>query len=795
MALVRPPSSTTEEASVLTAIVMDKDNNSQFAVKWAVDNFLTGNSSPFILIHFNLSCWLFTEDFEASLHEGRPPTEAGSQQFFLPNREFCAQKRVQEKEVVLCDIDVPSALVDYIINDSIDSIVVGASSHNSLIRKFSNADVPASSAPESCAVSVISEGKVQSSCPANQAQRTTSNATIPKGQSLKGLQSNSKHAPAIPTVEEIKQGGLSKESSRSEGTDRTSINIITDSFKVSPSAKCELNGEITSPPLSLGSGTQLLESLKRDFVSDDSVISDPTSFPSSNVPSEKLEFTMESSTSFSCQNPKGLEAKMRRLQNELKQSMELYNLVCKEAAGSEKREKLLQEWKAAEEHKLVQLKLAERAALALAEAEMQKTKAAIEAAHVARLLADLEDQKRKLAEMKARNEAEEIERALGQFAHQKAAYRKYSINEIEIATDYFADSHKIGEGGYGSVFRAMLQYTRVAIKVLAPGMSQGQKQFQQEVEILSCMRHPHLVLLIGACPESGCLIYEYMENGSLEDRLFRKDNTPSIPWKTRFRIAAEIATGLNFLHQKKPEALVHRDLKPGNILLDQNYVSKISDVGLARLVPPPVGDSVNQYRLTAAAGTFCYVDPEYQQTGMLGVKSDLYSLGMVLLQIITAKHPVGLSIQVKEAIEKGTFQEVLDPTVPDWPVEEALSLAKLALQCCELRKKDRPDLESVVLPELIRLRDLGSENEATVSSSPCNSVPQMETHLNQVFVRSKLRPLKYKTRMSKMRRTSILPTCGEKVGKSRRKSVEGTCWSFISCSGTSAQIREFKSFS
>ncbi|KAA8541668.1 hypothetical protein F0562_022820 [Nyssa sinensis] len=189
------------------------------------------------------------------------------------------------------------------------------------------------------------------------------------------------------------------------------------------------------------------------------------------------------------------------------------------------------------------------------------------------------------------------------------------------------------------------------------------------------MRHPNMVLLLGACPENGCLVYEYMENGSLEDRVFCKDNTPPIPWGTRFKIAAEIATALLFLHQTKPEPPVHRKLKPANILIDRNYVSKISDVGLARLVPPSVADTVTQYHMTAAAGTF-------------------------------SKPPIGLAHHVTRAIEKGTFSEILDPAVTDWPVEEALSFAKLAMQCCELRKRDRPDLGSVIVPELKRLRDL-----------------------------------------------------------------------------------------
>lgn len=224
------------------------------------------------------------------------------------------------------------------------------------------------------------------------------------------------------------------------------------------------------------------------------------------------------------------------------------------------------------------------------------------------------------------------------------------------------------------------------------------------------MRHPNMVLLLGACPENGCLIYEYMANGSLEDRLFRKGNTPVIPWQMRFRIAADIATGLLFLHQAKPEPLVHRDLKPANILLDRNYVSKISDVGLARLVPQNVADCVTQYHITSAAGTFCYIDPEYQQTGMLGTKSDIYSLGIMLLQLITGRPPMGLAHHMERAIEKGTFEEMLDPTVQDWPVEEALSFAKLSIKCAELRRKDRPDLAQVILPELQRLRDLGEDD-------------------------------------------------------------------------------------
>lgn len=245
-----------------------------------------------------------------------------------------------------------------------------------------------------------------------------------------------------------------------------------------------------------------------------------------------------------------------------------------------------------------------------------------------------------------------------------------------------------------------------------------------------------MVLLLGACPEYGCLVYEHLTNGSLDDCLFRRGNTPVLPWQLRFRIAAEIGTGLLFLHQTKPEPLVHRDLKPANILLDRNFVAKISDVGLARLVPPSVADSVTQYLMTSTAGTFCYIDPEYQQTGMLGIKSDIYSLGVVLLQLITAKPPMGLTHHIGRAIENGTFAEMLDPAVKDWPVDEALKFAKLALKCAELRRKDRPDLGTVVLPELNRLRILAEE---TMPSIPClaishNSVTPQSQSQSQIPV-------------------------------------------------------------
>ncbi|CAA6666181.1 unnamed protein product [Spirodela intermedia] len=266
-------------------------------------------------------------------------------------------------------------------------------------------------------------------------------------------------------------------------------------------------------------------------------------------------------------------------------------------------------------------------------------------------------------------------------------HRRYSRGEIEAATDFFSASRKIGEGGFGIVYKAVLDHTPVAVKILREDAIGRRDEFLREVEVLSQLRHPHLLMLLGACPESGCLVYEYMENGSLEDRLFlRQEGTRPLPWFVRVRIIFEVARGLAFLHGSKPEPIVHRDLKPGNILLDRNLVSKIGDVGLAKLVPRVVPDGVTEYRETVLAGTLHYMDPEYQRTGTLRPKSDLYAFG--------------------SAIEGGRFPEVIDRTVPEWPLAQAERLARMCLRCCQLRCRDRPDLESEVIPELARLADM-----------------------------------------------------------------------------------------
>ncbi|CAN6230871.1 unnamed protein product [Urochloa humidicola] len=683
------------ESSIIVAV--DRDKNSQQAAKWAVDKLLS-RGSTLQLVHVRA---------EAGKDEG----DSEITQLFISYRGYCARKGMHLKEVILDGNDISKAIIDYATSGTITDIVVGASTKNTFIRRFRNPDVPTclmKMAPDYCTVHVIHKAKA---IQVKAAKAPAPFSTLPPKQySQPNIESDASRAS---------RGDWRKTSHTSSPmANRNSVDRLS-AYAKAPSRDRPLPGARPAPQKDFDDYIDFIApprpSVTRSSFSDDIDLA-----MSMELPSIDFAESMELSSAMSMESlsfaGKDVEAEMRRLRLELKQTMEMYNSACKEAIDAKQKAAQMHQMKMEESKKFQELRNSEEEALALVEMEKAKCRAALEAAEAAQKIAELEAQKRLRAEWKAKREAEDRKKATDALNRNDVRYRRYSIDDIEAATHKFDKALKIGEGGYGPVYKAVLDHTNVAIKILRPDASQGRKQFQQEIEVLSCMRHPNMVLLLGACPEYGCLVYEYMDYGSLEDRLCRRGKTLPIPWSIRFRIAADIATGLLFLHQAKPEPLVHRDLKPANILLDHNFVSKISDVGLARLVPQSAAD-VTQYRMTSTAGTFCYIDPEYQQTGMLTTMSDIYSLGILLLQIITARSPMGLTHHVENAIERGAFQEILDPTVTDWPVEEALEFAKLALRCAELRKKDRPDLGKEILPELNRLRNLGHEYEASQVSS------------------------------------------------------------------------------
>lgn len=700
-----------EKREEAVTVAIDKDKGSQYAIKWAIDHLLNrGQALTLLHVKHTTNAVPNQSGRTVSMSEVKEEVarvykkqlDAQAKELFLPFRCFCTKKAIKCNEVIVEDTDITKGLINYVNANSIEILVLGSPSKSSLFR-FMHTDVPttvAKRAPDFCTVYVIGKGKISY-------VRSATSALPPKAPSHIQMQ----HQPSNVLDSSDTRSTRSQQPRAFERKQHPPPTQLNDSEIMSPfnRGKAALN---KSHDLSPDSDLSFVSSNGRSSIDNRSSTSSYSGTKYIDMSSPQNDFSsssMDSGKSWSSQNMDEVELEMRRLMLELKQTKDMYNTACKEALTAQNKATEFNHWKRAEKMRLEEAKIAEEAAMAVAEKEKEKRKAAVETAQAAQRVAEFEALKRKSAEMKSLKEAEDRKKAQEGMAYD-IRYRKYTIEEIETATHEFSGSLKIGEGGYGPVYRGELDHTSVAIKVLRPDAAQGHSQFKREVEVLSCIRHPNMVLLLGACPEYGCLVYEYMANGSLEDCLFRKGNTPVIPWQLRFRIAAEIATGLLFLHQTRPEPLVHRDLKPGNILLDSNYVSKISDVGLARLVPPSVADSVTQYHMTSTAGTFCYIDPEYQQTGMLGTKSDIYSLGVMLLQIITAKPPMGLTHHVERAIEKGTFVDMLDPAVTDWPVEEALSFAKLALQCAEMRRKDRPDLGKVVLPELNRLRALGQES-------------------------------------------------------------------------------------
>lgn len=410
---------------------------------------------------------------------------------------------------------------------------------------------------------------------------------------------------------------------------------------------------------------------------------------------ENSDRTSESSTS---------PPKVKRLRlEELENTWRKYNYACKELIIAKKKIDTLTAERSEEAKKLSIAKERVRHVRMIAEEEKARHAAVIRDVEEAKQeLANVTMDKHK-AQIRILIESSKKAQILESLFSSDRTCKRYSEEDIMIATDNCSDSNKIGEGGYGNVYKCNLDHTPVAIKILNTDGKGNNEQFLREVEVLTRLNHPHMVLLMGACPEMQCLVYEYLAGGSLEDRLSCKDGSQPLPWEDRFRIILEVACGLAFLHGSKPDPVIHCDIKPANILLDRNYSSKIGDVGLSRFMTDVISDSISEYKDTRLCGTLHYLDPEYQRTGTLRPKSDLYAFGITIFQVLTTRKPFGLQQAVEDAIQNGTFSEMLDPLVTDWPLEQSVKLAKLALQCASLKCKDRPDLESQIIPTLEQL--------------------------------------------------------------------------------------------
>ncbi|CAN6232003.1 unnamed protein product [Urochloa humidicola] len=281
----------------------------------------------------------------------------------------------------------------------------------------------------------------------------------------------------------------------------------------------------------------------------------------------------------------------------------------------------------------------------------------------------------------------------------------YTLKELEAATGMFSDENVIGEGGYGIVYHGVLENgTQVAVKNLLNNRGQAEKEFKVEVEAIGRVRHKNLVRLLGYCAEGNqrMLVYEYVDNGNLEQWL-HGDVGPVSPltWENRMKIILGTAKGLMYLHEGLEPKVVHRDVKSSNILLDKHWNAKLSDFGLAKLL-----GSERSYVTTRVMGTFGYVAPEYAGTGMLNETSDIYSFGILIMEIISGRVPVdynrppgevNLVDWLKTMVSSRNSDGVVDPKIPKKPSSRAVKKALLvALRCVDPDARKRPRIGHVI---------------------------------------------------------------------------------------------------
>ncbi|KAH1100767.1 hypothetical protein GLYMA_13G104300v4 [Glycine max] len=306
--------------------------------------------------------------------------------------------------------------------------------------------------------------------------------------------------------------------------------------------------------------------------------------------------------------------------------------------------------------------------------------------------------------------------------------KTFSTNDIKKATDDFHASRILGEGGFGLVYSGILEDgTKVAVKVLKREDHHGDREFLAEVEMLSRLHHRNLVKLIGICIENSfrSLVYELVPNGSVESYLHGVDrgNSP-LDWGARMKIALGAARGLAYLHEDSSPRVIHRDFKSSNILLEDDFTPKVSDFGLARTAT----DEENKHISTRVMGTFGYVAPEYAMTGHLLVKSDVYSYGVVLLELLTGRKPVDMSQAPGQEnlvawarpllTSKEGCEAMIDQSLgTDVPFDSVAKVAAIASMCVQPEVSNRPFMSEVVQALKLVCSECDEAKEESGSSS------------------------------------------------------------------------------
>ncbi|XP_039122370.1 cysteine-rich receptor-like protein kinase 10 [Dioscorea cayenensis subsp. rotundata] len=292
-------------------------------------------------------------------------------------------------------------------------------------------------------------------------------------------------------------------------------------------------------------------------------------------------------------------------------------------------------------------------------------------------------------------------------------YRPLTSNElpfmdlasIQEATDNFSVENKLGEGGFGPVYKGVLNNgTEIAVKRLSTKSKQGAIEFENEVKLIAKLQHRNLVRMLGWCAEreEKLLIYEYLPNKSLDALLFDSEKRAQLDWNRRLQIIGGIARGLLYLHEDSLLKVIHRDLKASNVLLDNKMTAKISDFGMAKIF----GGEENEANTSRVVGTYGYMAPEYAMAGLFSVKSDVFSFGVLLLEVLTGQR------NGKEHFEEygqtlirnmwhlwiqDKALELMDPLLGDsCPINEAKKYIKIGLLCAQENTEERPTMSMVV---------------------------------------------------------------------------------------------------
>ncbi|KAL6986882.1 Proline-rich receptor-like protein kinase perk4 [Sarracenia purpurea var. burkii] len=316
----------------------------------------------------------------------------------------------------------------------------------------------------------------------------------------------------------------------------------------------------------------------------------------------------------------------------------------------------------------------------------------------------------------------------------------FSYEELAAATGGFAKSNLLGQGGFGYVHKGVLPNGKdIAVKSLKSGSGQGEREFQAEVDIISRVHHRHLVSLVGYCMADSqrMLVYEFVPNNSLEYHLHGKDQ-PVMDFPTRLKIALGSAKGFAYLHEDCHPKIIHRDIKAANILLDYNYEAMVADFGLAKL-----SNDNYTHVSTRIMGTFGYLAPEYASSGKLTDKSDVYSYGIVLLELITGRRPVDISSDEDSLVdwarpilmgvaEGGSYEELVDPRLGNnYNPQEMLRMVACAAACIRHSARRRPKMSQIVraLEGDVSLEDLNEGgvkpgHSAMFSSNSGSSEPE-----------------------------------------------------------------------